>query len=56
VRVEAAERIVAGTTGDEATASAAGEAAIEGARALKHNDYQIALMRNLVRRAVRSAA
>lgn len=56
VRVHAAERIVAGTTGDEATANAAGEAAIEGARALRHNDYKIALMRNLVRRAVRSVA
>lgn len=56
VRVEAAERIVAGTTGDEATAQAAGEAAIEGARALRHNDYKIPMMRNLVRRAVRSVA
>jgi xanthine dehydrogenase YagS FAD-binding subunit len=56
VRVEAAERIVVGTTGDEATAAAAGEAAIEGARALRHNDYKIAMMRNLVRRAVRSVA
>ena len=56
VRVHAAERIVAGTRADEATAVAAGEAAIQGARALRHNDYKIALMRNLVRRAVRSAA
>jgi xanthine dehydrogenase YagS FAD-binding subunit len=56
VRVEAAERIVTGTTGDEATANAAGEAAVEGARALRHNDYKIAMMRNLVRRAVRSVA
>jgi len=56
VRLEAAERIVAGTTGDEATAIAAGEVAIEGARALKHNDYKIPMMRNLVRRAVRSVA
>lgn len=56
VRVEAAERIVAGTTGDEATAQAAGEAAVEGARALRHNDYKIPMMRNLVRRAIRSLA
>ena len=56
VRIEAAERIVAGTTGDEATANEAGEAAIEGAKALKHNDYKIPMMRNLVRRAVRSVA
>jgi xanthine dehydrogenase YagS FAD-binding subunit len=56
VRLEVAERIVVGTTGDEAAADAAGEAAIEGARALRHNDYKIAMMRNLVRRAVRSVA
>lgn len=56
VRLEASERIVTGTSGDEATANAAGEAAIEGARSLKHNDYKIAMMRNLVRRAVRSVA
>jgi xanthine dehydrogenase YagS FAD-binding subunit len=56
VRVEAAERLVQGTTGDEATANAAGEAAIRGARALRHNDYKIPMMRNLVRRAVRSVA
>ncbi len=56
VRIEAAERIVRGTTGDEATADAAGDAAIDGARALRHNDYKIAMMRNLVRRAVRSVA
>ncbi|MEM7414722.1 MAG: xanthine dehydrogenase family protein subunit M [Gemmatimonadota bacterium] len=56
VRLEAAERIVAGTSGDEATARAAGEAAIEGARALRHNDYKIPMMRNLVTRAVRSVA
>lgn len=56
VRVEAAERLVRGTTGDEATANAAGEAAIAGARSLRHNDYKIPMMRNLVRRAVRSVA
>lgn len=56
VRVEAAERLVQGTTGDEATANAAGEAAIEGARALRQNDYKIPMMRNLVRRAIRSVA
>jgi xanthine dehydrogenase YagS FAD-binding subunit len=56
VRLEAVERMVAGTTGDETTATAAGELAVEGARALRHNDYKIPLMRNLVRRAVRSVA
>ena len=56
VRLDQAERIVAGTDANEAVATEAGEAAIEGARALRHNDYKIALMRNLVRRAVRSVA
>jgi xanthine dehydrogenase YagS FAD-binding subunit len=56
VRVEAAERLVTGTAGDPATADAAGEVAIEGARALLRNEYKIPMMRNLVRRAVRSVA
>ena len=56
VRLDAVERLVAGTTGDEATADAAGDLAIDGARALRHNDYKIPMMRNLVRRAVRSVA
>lgn len=54
VRLEAVERLVAGRSGDEETATRAGELAIEGARALRHNDYKIPMMRNLVRRAVRS--
>jgi xanthine dehydrogenase YagS FAD-binding subunit len=56
VRLDAVERLLAGTSGDEATADAAGDLAIEGARALRHNDYKIPMMRNLVRRAVRSVA
>ena len=56
VRLDAVERLVAGSTANEGTAAAAGELAIEGARALRHNDYKIPLMRNLVRRAVRSVA
>lgn len=56
VRLHAVERLVAGSSGGEATAVAAGELAIEGAQALRHNDYKIPMMRNLVRRAVRSVA
>ncbi|HSH76079.1 MAG TPA: xanthine dehydrogenase family protein subunit M [Longimicrobiales bacterium] len=56
VRLEAVERLVAGTSGDEATQNAAGDLAVRGARALRHNDYKIPMMRNLVRRAVRSVA
>lgn len=55
LRVEAAERVVIGTGGGEEVATESGETAIAGARALRHNDYKIPMMRNLVRRAVRSA-
>ena len=54
VRVHAAERVVRGQAVSEDLATRAGEVAVEGARALRHNDYKIPLMRNLVRRAVRS--
>lgn len=56
VRLEAVERMVAGNASTDELANAAGEEAIKGARALRHNDYKIPLMRNLVRRAVRSVA
>ncbi len=56
VRLDAVERLVQGTSADEATQNAAGDLAIQGSRALRHNDYKIPMMRNLVRRAVRSVA
>ncbi len=56
VRLHEVEQMVAGEAASEALANAAGERAIEGARALRHNDYKIPMMRNLVRRAVRSVA
>jgi len=56
VRLEAVERLVAGRTPDAATQDAAGDLAVRGARALRHNDYKIPMMRNLVRRAVRSVS
>ena len=56
VRLDAVESLVRGTSGDEATQDAAGDLAVEGAVALKYNDYKIPMMRNLVRRAVRSVA
>jgi xanthine dehydrogenase YagS FAD-binding subunit len=55
VRLDAVERLVIGSNGDESVATAAGELAVEGAHPLRHNDYKIPMMRNLVRRAVRSA-
>ncbi len=56
VRLEAVERLVAGRAPNEATQNEAGDLAVRGARALRHNDYKIPMMRNLVRRAVRSVA
>ena len=54
VRLESVERLVAGTSGGESVANEAGELSVQGARALRHNDYKIPMMRNLVRRAIRS--
>jgi xanthine dehydrogenase YagS FAD-binding subunit len=56
VRLDAVERLVSGTSGGESVATDAGELSIKGGRVLRHNDYKIAMMRNLVRRAVRSVA
>ena len=56
VRLDAVERLVAGTSGGDSVANEAGELSVQGARALRHNDYKIPMMRNLVRRALRSVA
>jgi xanthine dehydrogenase YagS FAD-binding subunit len=55
LRLVAVEEAVRGRPFDEATAIAAGEAAVRGAVPLHHNAYKVPLLRNLVRRAVRSA-
>ncbi len=53
LRLRAVEQALAGRPLNDETAAMAGELAIEGAVALRHNAYKIPLMRNLVRRAVR---
>lgn len=53
VRLTRVEQVIAGRPLSEATATMAGELAVEGAVALRQNAYKIPLMRNLVRRAVR---
>jgi xanthine dehydrogenase YagS FAD-binding subunit len=53
LRLVEVERALAGQPLNENTATMAGELAIQGAVALRHNAYKIPLMRNLVRRAVR---
>src|SRR5258708_11754884 len=51
-RVEAA---IAGKPSTEETAVMAGQMAVTGATALRHNGYKIPLMRNLVKRAIRGS-
>lgn len=53
LRLHAVEAAVVGQPRNEQTAMLAGELAIEGAQALRHNGYKIPLMRNLVKRAIR---
>lgn len=55
VRLHEVEAAVAGRAVSEETAQVGGEIAVRGARPLRHNAYKVALMRNLVRRALRSA-
>ena len=55
LRLTAVEASVKGQPRTEATAAAAGEAAIEGAVALRYNASKIPLMRNLVKRAIRGS-
>ena len=54
LRLEDSERVLRGQAPSEALGMQAGEVAIRDAQPLRHNDFKIPLMRNLVRRAVRS--
>ncbi len=56
MRMDAVEAAVAGKPQNEETAEAAGDIAIRGASPLRHNDYKLPLMKNLVRRALREQA
>ena len=56
VRMGAVEAAIRGREPSEETGQMAGEIAVEGTRALRHNDYKIALTRNLVKRSIRDAA
>jgi xanthine dehydrogenase YagS FAD-binding subunit len=55
LRLRDVERQLKGQTATEDVAEAAGELAVLGARPLQHNAYKIPLMRNLVRRAIRTS-
>jgi xanthine dehydrogenase YagS FAD-binding subunit len=56
MRLDAVEAAVRGQPLSEETAQMGGEAAVRRAKVLRHNDYKVPLMRNLVRRALRGAA
>ena len=56
IRLHEVERLVTGAAANEELADEAGKLAIQGAKPLRRNDYKVALLRNLVRRAVRSVA
>src|SRR5437016_5867803 len=53
LRLTAVETAIAGKPRNEATATAAGQLAIEGATALRYNGFKIPLMGNLGKRGVR---
>jgi xanthine dehydrogenase YagS FAD-binding subunit len=55
VRLHEVERAITGKSLNEETATLAGETALRGTRPLRHNDFKLPLMRNLVRRSVRGA-
>ncbi len=56
VRVDAAEAAVRGKPMNEDTAVLAGDVAIRRAQPLRHNDYKVPLMKNLVKRSVRGTS
>lgn len=53
VRLTEVEQALVGNSVDERTEDLGGRLAIRGARALRHNQYKIPMMRNLVKRAIR---
>jgi xanthine dehydrogenase YagS FAD-binding subunit len=55
-RSPAAERALVGRPAEESTFRAAGEAALQGARAQRHNGFKIELAKRTVARALATAA
>jgi xanthine dehydrogenase YagS FAD-binding subunit len=56
MRLHAVEAAVTGQAQSEATATMAGDLAVQGNQPLAHNGYKVPLMRNLVKRALRAEA
>jgi len=55
VRLHEVEQAVTGRPQNEETATLGGDVAVRRVKPLRHNDYKLPLMRNLVRRALRPA-
>ena len=55
MRLASAEALIRGQTPSDDLGIRAGDLAIEKAQPLRHNDFKVPMMRNLVRRAVRGA-
>ena len=55
LRMTAVENAVRGESLDDTTAERVSELAVRGAKPLRHNAYQIPLMRNLVKRSIQRA-
>lgn len=53
VRLREAEQALVGNAVDERTEELGGRLAVRGARPLRHNEYKVPMMRNLVKRAIR---
>lgn len=54
VRLHEVEAAVTGRPANEETATLGGDVAVRRAKPLRHNDYKLPLLRNLVRRSLRS--
>jgi xanthine dehydrogenase YagS FAD-binding subunit len=52
-RLKNVEAAIVGKPRNEETAKMAGDLAVQGAQTLRHNQYKVPLMRNLVKRAIR---
>ena len=55
MRLADSERVVRGQAPSDALGIEAGEVAVQDAQPLRHNEFKVPLMKNLVRRAVRGA-
>ncbi len=53
IRLADSERVVRGQAPSDALGIEAGEVAVQDAQPLRHNEFKVPLMRNLIRRAVR---